>query len=323
MENLTSILNLLRCQNPALNQAVPSITLASILRDPLSLRCSQDGTANIIKLFFNTAQVKEQCEVNCGNKLTFFQLETTLNYIRGIPPFLPYLYTKGNTSDPTGDFLVALPDIAHFLNMSEEKPPAPNKEPQTAPPLESDSEHEDACGLHLLPEAPDYGNLPIETFTGKEKEEKQHSRRKRGKNEEQKQGSEKKRLKVHEILESIDERLEYIEGQLQKTIGKNDELLASCSRSSNTAMQQRSSNRKTCLFCNGTHFATQCTVYETLTARDQRAKELGKCTRCLYTVDHSSTDCPSQALCFYCKKAKRETEKAKHHAAFCIYHFPK
>ncbi|PIO75477.1 7 transmembrane receptor [Teladorsagia circumcincta] len=94
---------------------------------------------------------------------------------------LAVLYGPGNEYDIyRGPNAVFSKFVSPSLKCNRVRRKASN-EPQRTAPQESDSEHEDACGLHLLPEAPD-----------------------------------------QEILESKDERLEYIERQLDKSICQNE-----------------------------------------------------------------------------------------------------
>ncbi|VDO93394.1 unnamed protein product [Heligmosomoides polygyrus] len=78
---------------------------------------------------------------------------------------------------------------------------------------------------------------------------------------------------------------------------------------------------KNCAFCNESHYSTACRTYSTLTQREERARALHKCIRCLKDATHIATACPSTAACYYCKTAGRVTDMLKHHTTFCEHQF--
>ncbi|VDO54760.1 unnamed protein product [Haemonchus placei] len=51
--------------------------------------------------------------------------------------------------------------------MTAEQPTEVKREEtqSTVPPSDSNYEHEDVCDVHLLPQAPDYGNIPFTPYT--------------------------------------------------------------------------------------------------------------------------------------------------------------
>ncbi|VDP54806.1 unnamed protein product [Heligmosomoides polygyrus] len=78
---------------------------------------------------------------------------------------------------------------------------------------------------------------------------------------------------------------------------------------------------KNCASCNGPHYFTACRSYFTLTQREERARALQKCIRCLKDAIHIATACPSTAACYHCKTAGRLADTFKHHATFCEHQF--
>ncbi|KAL6723079.1 hypothetical protein Aduo_018122 [Ancylostoma duodenale] len=76
-----------------------------------------------------------------------------------------------------------------------------------------------------------------------------------------------------------------------------------------------------CIFCSGTHWATECPTYKTLTAKRRRIFEKNKCERCLSMANHLVTSCITQSTCFYCRRANPTAEMSKHHSAFCVHTF--
>lgn len=83
------------------------------------LQCTDQGTTNEIRLFFNTARVKEQCNAQCGNHSTIMEIVGTLNYVNGIQPFWKYtkLWTNTTNADNMLDINWDFPDITHFFNV--------------------------------------------------------------------------------------------------------------------------------------------------------------------------------------------------------------
>ncbi|KAK5965202.1 hypothetical protein GCK32_016955 [Trichostrongylus colubriformis] len=231
---------------------------------------------------------------------------------------------KATSSPATTD-----PRAEYESNMNAEKLP---EEPVVQSPNDNqsqgaESEHADVCGLldDLSTPPPEvrHHNEIIARIRHLENRSAYHTAvpPKKRKNEDEKVDASRKKTK--ELLESIDERLEYLEQLFCAFIkGKttNDTNTPTTSSRDNTTPQYRTP-LKNCMFCKGNHWASECTEFATLSARRQRAVELNKCERCLFTADHLVTACPSQALCYYCKAAKRESEMAKHHTAFCSYHF--
>ncbi|VDO05251.1 unnamed protein product [Haemonchus placei] len=81
------------------------------------LTCTRQGKTNQIRLFFNSARIKEQCQAQCGSQTMIFELKGTLNYITGLRPLWNYTKQWNNTiqDDYTFDLSLNLPDFHHFL----------------------------------------------------------------------------------------------------------------------------------------------------------------------------------------------------------------
>lgn len=133
-------------------------------------------------------------------------------------------------------------------------------------------------------------------------------------------------IEIKRILEEVYDGLEELytmHKNLSQTI--QDHILSTkskqASRSPSPGPSRPRSKALKCPFCDGTHFASDCTKYVRLRDRHKCINDNGKCERCLQTANHLATSCRKQDPCFFCKTEKRESEMNGHHSAFCPHKF--
>ncbi|KIH55209.1 Tas retrotransposon peptidase A16 [Ancylostoma duodenale] len=112
------------------------------------------------------------------------------------------------------------------------------------------------------------------------------------------------------------------QGVLKDKNNSNSKRKASRSPSPGPSRVQDTSKSRRCPFCEGDHYASDCTKVTHLRERRQRLFERDRCERCLQRANHLATSCKASNPCFYGKTEKREAEMNKHHSAFCPFKFP-
>lgn len=127
-----------------------------------------------------------------------------------------------------------------------------------------------------------------------------------------------------ELLDAIDERMARMNNQIEQTLdgmeqiyNKQGDIIRQLEEANQLNRQRRSpspgpSNRRmfdsrACAFCDGDHYACDCTVYTRLMERKRRIAR-NRCERCLLLANHLTTSCKRETICFYCKTAGREEE---------------
>ncbi|VDI78452.1 Hypothetical predicted protein [Mytilus galloprovincialis] len=75
----------------------------------------------------------------------------------------------------------------------------------------------------------------------------------------------------------------------------------------------RTEVKKLCIYCKGSHWSDECSLYKTV--EDRKAQLNGLCYICLKS-GHRLRECSSDRKCVYCSKTK------KHHRSLCLKKFP-
>lgn len=136
---------------------------------------------------------------------------------------------------------------------------------------------------------------------------------------------------LEQILDDMDDFFNQLQALIRElretgTVLRNSSKLSKPPRSpspgpSNSRQSSKYQNQLSCAFCDGNHYASDCTIYTRLLERRNRFIERNRCERCLLRANHLTTSCPTKHNCHYCKTEKRESEMTKHNSAFCTFKF--